>query len=162
MIRRLVLLAAAIAVAAPLLIIANAGQAGATWEFTFTDHQTNFQAIIGGQSTLNPTSAPGPGDTFVIRDDIIQNGSTVGYDNVACTVTFNDNLLCNAVLAFNGKGDLTATALLRGDAGNVTLPYPFDVAITGGTFLYRNAHGDAHVVDTTQGDSTWTVNFATQ
>jgi hypothetical protein len=161
MIRRLALLAAAVAVGAPAFIISNVAPAGATFEFGFSTHETNFEAVIGGHATLNPTSQPGPGDTFIIRDDILQNGANVGFDNVLCTVTFNDNVLCHAVFAFTNKGDITVQALVRGEAGQ-TSPKVFDVAVTGGTFAYRNAHGDAHAVATSDTDTNWTVNFVTQ
>ena len=161
MIRRLALLVAAIAVAAPVLIMTNVGAAGATFEFTFTSHPTNFEAIIGGHATVNPSAQPGPGDTFIIRDDLLEGTTNVGFDNVTCTVTFNDNLLCNAVFAFTGKGDLMGTALLRGGAGG-NGPSVFDGAIEGGTFAYRNAHGDVHITTQPSGDSQNTVNFVTQ
>jgi hypothetical protein len=161
MIRRLALFGAAIAIAVPAVTLFSSAPAGATFEFSFTTHQTNFEAVIGGKATLNPTSPPGPGDSFVIRDDILQNGATVGFDNVICTATFNDNVLCNAVFAFNGKGDLTLAALIRGET-SANSPQVFDVAVTGGTFAYRNAHGDAHAVNTSQTDTNWTVNFVTQ
>src|SRR5258708_2800379 len=146
MIRRFAFLVAAIAIAAPILIIANIGSAGATFEFSFTSHPTNFEAVIDGHATLNPSSPPGPGDRVIIREDLLQGTTNIGYSNIVCTVTFNDNELCDALFAFAGKGDLTGTALIRGGAGQ-SGPSVFDGAVTGGTFAYRNAHGDAHIVN---------------
>jgi hypothetical protein len=161
MIRRLALLVATIAVAVPAVTLFSSAPAGATFEFSFTTHNTNFEFVIGGKGTLNPTSPPGPGDSTIIRDDILQGSTNIGYTNVACTVTFNDNLLCNAVFALTNKGDIHATALIRGGAGQ-NFPATFDGIIDGGTFAYRNAHGDVHVVNQPNGDSQNTVNFVTQ
>jgi hypothetical protein len=160
MVRRIAVAAGALVVAIPAVLMLTTSGAGATFEFSFTTHQTNFEAVIGGQASLNPTGNLGPGDGFVLREDIIQNGATVGYDNVDCTVIFNDNTLCNAVFAFNNVGDLTLNGLLRGEVGPNS-PTAFDVAVTGGTFAYRNAHGDAHAVTVNPTDTNWTVNFAT-
>jgi hypothetical protein len=37
----------------------------------------------------------------------------------------------------------------------------FDVAVTGGTFAYRNAHGDAHAVQINDTDTSFTLNLVT-
>jgi len=152
--RRLVLLVAALAVAAPAFVMLNSAQAGATISFGFTDRFTNFEAVVNGQHTAAPTTVS-PGDTLVFRGDLLQNGAVVGYSTESCTETFNLNALCNTVFAFTNKGDLVGTALVRGS------PSVYDEAITGGTFAYRNAHGDAHAV-VNGADVNWTVNFATQ
>jgi hypothetical protein len=161
--RRFALLVAALAVATPVvMLLGSTPPAGATFEFTFVEHPTNFEFTVNGQHTLQPTGAFAPGDSLVIRADLVQGGATVGFDNVNCVVTFNDNLLCDAVFAFNGKGDITGTALLRGGVATEQGPAVFDGAITGGTFAYRNAHGDAHAVNQPNGDTNWTFNFVTQ
>jgi len=154
--RHLTLLVAALAVAAPAFVILNSPQAGATTRFSFTEHLTNVEAVINGQRTLTPMTLPGPGDTFLFRADLLQNGLVVGYSINDCTETFNLNSICSTVFAFTGKGDLMGTALTRGE------PSVYDEAITGGTFAYRNAHGDAHAVYHGGADVNWTVNFVTQ
>lgn len=154
--RRLALLAAAVAVAAPAFVILNIAQAGASTRFSFTQHLTNVEAVINGQRTLTPNTLPGPGDVFLFRSDLLQNGVVVGFSNDVCTETFNLNAMCNTVFAFTNKGDLVATTLTRGG-----LPGVYDDAITGGTFAYHNAHGDAHAV-VSGADVNWTVNFVTQ
>jgi len=153
--RRLALLVAALAIAAPPFVILNSARAGATIRFSFTEHVTNVEAVIDGQRTLTPMTLPGPGDSFLFRSDLLQNGAMVGFGNQACTETFNQNALCTTVFAFANKGDLVGTALVRG------LPSVYDEAISGGTFAYRNAHGDAHAV-INGADVNWTVNFVTQ
>ena len=161
MIRRLALFAGVVAVAVPALMVVATAPAGATFEFSFVSHSTNFEAVIGGHATTDPQSQPGPGDSFVIRDDLLRGSTVIGFDNIVCTVTFNDNTMCNAVFAFTGKGDLMGTALLRGGAGQ-SGPSVFDGAITGGTFAYRNAHGDVHITTLPNGDSENHVNFVTR
>jgi len=154
MTRRLILLVAALAVAAPAFVILSGSQAGANISFGFTDRFTNFEAVINGQHTSTPTTVS-PGDTLIFRGDLLQGSVVVGYSTESCTETFNHNALCNTVFAFTNKGDLVGTALVRGS------PSVYDEAITGGTFAYRTAHGDAHaVVD--GGDVNWIVNFVTQ
>ena len=154
MTRRLILLVAALAVAAPAFLIISSGQAGANIRFGFTDRFTNFDAVVNGQHTSTPTTVS-PGDTLIFRGDLLQSGVVVGYSTESCTETFNLNALCNTVFAFTNKGDIVGTALVRGS------PSVYDEAITGGTFAYRNAHGDAHAV-VNGGDVNWIVNFVTQ
>lgn len=160
--RRLALFAAVAVIAAPTLILFSSTQAGANIEISYTAHQTNIEFVIDGHATLQPTGPFSPGDELIIREDFLQGTTNIGYDNVICTDTFNDNLFCNAVLAFTGKGDMTGTVLLRGGAATEQGPGVFDAAITGGTFSYRNAHGDAHAVAQSNGDTAWTINLVTQ
>lgn len=149
-----------LAVLAPVTMLVTATSAGATFEFSFTERTTNQEFVIGGKATLTPQSPPGPGDSFVIRADLLQAGAVIGFDNVQCTVTFNDNILCNAVFAFTNRGDISGTALLRGGAGQ-NFPTVFDGVVTGGTFAFRNVHGDAHAVVANQSDTNWTFNLVT-
>ena len=76
------------------------------------------------------------------------NGTTVGYDNIVCTDTFNNNGLCDAVFAFTGQGDIHATAPVR-DLFDVNSngPTVFDAAIEGGTFAYTNTTGSIHLTN---------------
>jgi len=152
--RRLAVLVAALAITAPAFLILGSGQAGANISFGFTDRFTNFEAVSNGQHTSAPATVS-PGDTLIFRGDLLQGGVVVGYSTESCTETFNLNALCNTVFAFTNKGDLVGTALVRGS------PSVYDEAITGGTFAYRNAHGDAHGV-VTGADVNWTVNFVTR
>jgi hypothetical protein len=159
--RRLALFVAALFVAAPAVVMLQSTQAGATIEFGFTEHPTNAEFVINGQKTLQPTAPPGPGDVIVFREDLLQGSTNIGYDNGTCTVTFNNNAFCVAVFAFTNKGDITVTALLRNGAMEGQ-PAVFDAAVTGGTFAYRNAHGDGHAVNQPNGDTAWTLNLVTQ
>jgi hypothetical protein len=97
---RIALLVAAVAVAAPAYVMVNSTQAGASVRFTFTQHLTNVEAVINGQRTLTPMTVPSPGDSFLFRSDLIQNGVVVGFSNDVCTETFNLDAMCNTVFAF--------------------------------------------------------------
>jgi hypothetical protein len=135
------------------VFVMNAPTAGAGSEFSLIGHQTNIQFVIGAVSSPTPPTGPfNPGDRVLIREDLSRDNAVVGWDNIDCTVTFNDNLLCTALYAINGKGDLHLTALLRGGASQQGTSV-FDAIVDGGTFAYRNAHGDAHLTDLANGDT---------
>src|SRR5271154_6074375 len=99
------------------VVFASAQQAGASQEFTVTAVETNFELAHAGEAPIvNPgpgTPIPESGDRFLLRETLSENGTTVGYDNIVCTDTFNNNGLCDAVFAFTGVGDVHATALVR-------------------------------------------------
>jgi len=148
-------LAALVAVGGFLVVTAQ--QAGAQIEFNFLAHQTNTVFVpAGGPATLNPTGPPSIGDEEIIRDTLTQGGNTIGYTNIICTDTFNDNGLCDAVFVITGMGDIHGTALIRGlFDGNLNGgagPQVFDGDIDGGTFAYANVTGYAHGVNLPDGD----------
>jgi hypothetical protein len=145
------------------LLIATTSSAGANFKFSFTEHMTNAEFAIGASapSVTPPRSALSPGDRIISRSDLLQGSTKIGFDNVVCTVTFNDNLLCDVVSSFTNKGDIHATALLRGGA-SANGTGAFDAVVDGGTFAYRNAHGDAHGVTLPNGDNQINVNLVTQ
>ena len=149
---RLLVTFSAILVGGGVLIAATASRAGASSEFTLVAHTTNVEFLTAGGASPVPTGQLAPGDRILLRQDVSQNGTVVGYSNVVCTATFNDNALCDAIIAIRNRGDLHATGLLRGAVGPNGIPGVFDTAVNGGTFAYRNAHGDAHAVVLPNGD----------
>jgi hypothetical protein len=140
------------------VIVASAQQAGASQEFTLTAQGTNFEFAHANEAPIiNPgpsTPVPESGDRFLIREMLTENGTTVGYDNIVCTDTFNNNGLCDAVFALTGKGDIHATALVR-DLFDVNSngPTVFDASIDGGTFAYANATGSIHLTNLPDGNT---------
>jgi len=137
--------------------VVTAQQAGAQIELNFVAHQTNAVFVpAGGQATLNPTSAPAIGDEEIIRDTLTEGTTTIGYTNIVCTDTFNDNGLCDAVFAITGQGDIHGTALIRGlfdpNLNQGAGPQVFDGDIDGGTFAYADVTGYAHGVNLPDGD----------
>jgi hypothetical protein len=51
------------------------------------------------------------GDRIIGRDTLLQGSRTVGYDNELCTVTFDDNDLCQVVLVLRGRRQIEVTWL---------------------------------------------------
>jgi hypothetical protein len=153
----------ALVLAAGGLTLATVQQAGASQEFTLTAHQTNFEYVpVGGPATANPSdnTAPGIGDEFIIREELLQGTTAIGFDNVICTETFNNNGLCTAVFSITGKGDIHVTALIRDEFDpNSNGPSVFDGAIDGGTFAYARASGGVHLVAQADGDTLDTFQF---
>jgi len=89
-----------------------------------------------------------------MRETLTENGATVGYDNIICTDTFNNNGLCDVVFALTTKGDIHGTALVRDLFDfNSNGPSVFDGDIEGGTFAYANATGYVHLTSLPDGDT---------
>jgi hypothetical protein len=151
--KRILATAIAVGLAGAALIALGTQQAGAAQEFVVTSRTTNFEFFpTSGPPTTEPMAPPTIGDRFMLREDLLRGNVNVGFDNVICTVTFNDNLLCDALFSFTGQGDIHATALLRGGAGE-NGPTEFDAVIDGGTFAYRSARGSIHVTNINDTDS---------
>ena len=142
------------------LIVATTSAASADIEISFTTHTTNLEFITAAGASLTPPGPLVPGDRIIVRDQDSEGSTVSGYDEFACTVTFNDDELCDGVASVTGVGDISVTFLERGGAGSNS-PSVFDGAITGGTFGYRNAHGSFHAVVLPNGDNQVTVDFVT-
>jgi hypothetical protein len=155
--RRLLLTLCAAVVGGGALVGATASQAGASSEFTVLGHTTNTEFVTATGGSLVPKGPLAPGDRILVRQDDSENGALVGYSNIACTVMFNDNALCDGIIAITNKGDLHVTGLLRGAAGPAGVPKAFDSVANGGTFAFRNAHGDIHTVVLANGDQLSTI-----
>jgi hypothetical protein len=136
-------------------VAVTTSQAGASSEFSLVSHVTNVEFATEAGAALVPSQALAPGDRLLIRSDLAENGINAGYSNIVCTVTFNDNVLCDGVFALANRGDLHATALIRGAAGPKGIPTTQDFIVDGGTFEFRDAHGSAHVVVSPNGDETF-------
>ena len=147
--RKVLALLAALAVGGGIAVGATASQAGASSEFTLASHLTNVEFITAqaGPSTSFPTSPMVPGDRLITRDDLTQNGSPVGHLEAMCTVTFNNELMCESIAALTNRGDLHGSFLARANQPILSgFPAVYDLIIDGGTFAFHNAHGSAHVV----------------
>jgi hypothetical protein len=158
--RKVLALLAALVVGGGITVAVTASQAGASSEFTLGSHLTNLEFITAqaGPSTSFPTSPMVPGDRLITRDDLTQNGSPVGHLEAMCTVTFNNEFVCESIAALTNRGDLHASFLARASGpGVLAFPTVYDLIVDGGTFAFRNAHGSAHVV-ANGGDAT--VTFA--
>ena len=112
---RCLALLAALAVGGGITVAVTASRAGASSEFTLGSHLTNLEFITAqaGPSTSIPASPMVPGDRVVTRDDLTQNGSPVGHLEAMCTVTFNNEFMCESIAALTNRGDLHASFLAR-------------------------------------------------
>jgi hypothetical protein len=154
--RKVLALVLAVVVCGGIAIGVTASRAGASSEFTVIAHGTNAELVTAKGASAAPSLPFGPGDRLVLRADLLQNGAVVGSGTVVCTVTFNGDLLCDAIDTINGRGDLHITTLLRGAVGPSGIPKVFDLVVDGGTFAFSNAHGSAHVSVLPNGDQVTT------
>jgi hypothetical protein len=96
--------------------------------------------------TSSGSSQPFPGtllagDRIPSRDALLQGTRQVGYDNEPCTVTFDNNDLCQTIVVLAGKGQLEATWLWIGRNTSQYGPRRFTGVIDGGTGAYGHAKG---------------------
>ena len=109
------------------------------------DNGNAFQ--LTGKAIAPPTNldlgAPGPsvGDQQIISMDVFKGDKRVGESHVVCTTVRAGIVQCDNVTNLPG-GQIVATGLVT-DAQEETSP--FTQAITGGTGVYRNAHGQLTV-----------------
>ena len=157
---RILLTLGAVVLAGGGLIAATTSTAGADVEATFMSHTTNVEFVTASGASLTPPASFVPGDRLIIRDQDSQGSTVAGSDESSCTVTFNEDLLCEGVAAVTNVGDISFSFLERGGA-LANPPSVYDGAITGGTFGYRNAHGSFHAVVQPNGDTQVTVDFVT-
>lgn len=97
-----------------------------------------------------------PGDTIIEREEFRLGATVVGYDNLSCTATFNDNVLCTIVTVFPGRGTLDETVLIHTTTANASGFDPVDTVVTGGTGIFANKRGTVHAVGVGEGERTAT------
>jgi hypothetical protein len=81
------------------------------------------------------------GDRIIARDALLQGTRTVGYDNELCTVTFEDNDLCQVIEVIPGRGQIEASWLWIDRNASQYGPSHFTGVIDGGTGAFANARG---------------------
>jgi hypothetical protein len=97
---------------------------------------------------------PGPsmGDQIVSHDVLLdETGTQVGHDGVSCIVTDPSGPEAECTATFDLPGGQITTQFLNSP------PPEKHVAVTGGTGAYRNARGEAVLVE--RGDDTGTITF---
>jgi hypothetical protein len=97
---------------------------------------------------------PGPsmGDQIVSHDVLLdETGQQVGHDGVSCIVTDPSGPEAECTATFDLPGGQITTQFLNSP------PPEKHAAITGGTGAYRNARGEAILVE--RGDDTGTITF---
>ncbi|MHC5705870.1 hypothetical protein OTC26_031070 [Streptomyces tirandamycinicus] len=90
----------------------------------------------------NGTPGPGLGDQIIITAKLFRNGRSYGTEAAVCTRVAPATTHCVGTFSLP-LGQLTWQHLKTTPVG--TPPRDFDVAVTGGTGLYRTARGHAHI-----------------
>src|SRR5262245_61416248 len=62
-----------------------------------------LQFVTATGPVTGPLTAPlAPGDRIIGQDRILRGGTPAGRDNEACTVSFNGDVLCQAIIILDG------------------------------------------------------------
>jgi hypothetical protein len=79
------------------------------------------------------------------QETLSRDGAVVGFDNAICSVTFKNNIMCDAHFMIYDRGQIYVTLLIP-DGVNLATggPEEFVGAVTGGTDEYAGARGTAH------------------
>jgi hypothetical protein len=109
-----------------------------------------------------PPRGSSPGDLFVDRLAVSQNGHSAGFGHEDCRATFPTTrsrveLQCDEFLSLQGLGDITAQGVLNlvfAKGG----PQPAVFAITGGTGHYENVRGQI-TTRPTKDREVWTLHL---
>jgi hypothetical protein len=148
--------ASCVAIAAAVATTSAAGASQKTTiSFTLCCGQTEYVT----QRSLTHTY-PGKlttGDRIFSQDTLVERAKKIGYDNEACTVTFEGSDLCHAVSVFPGKGELDATWLWIGRNNSYLGPRHFSGVVDGGTGTYANATGQFDATVDTNGTLEFTA-----
>ena len=128
-------LTAAAGAASAALLTATAQGAGmpSTVSFVVQNHGTEYVTAAGSTSVF-----PGrlqPGDRILTRDSLLRGGRSIGYDDELCTVTYDNDELCQVMLVLPGKGQIQASWLW------IRWPSNFTGVIDGGTGAFTHAQG---------------------
>lgn len=118
---------------------------------------TLYAKEVPAEGTDESGPPPKVGDVFTVADDLYKTkgGSKVGRDGVTCAVVrvsgTQADVNCVGTFVLNGGpgGQITAQALVTFDT-SAEAPSAYDVAVTGGTGDFKNAHG--YVRTTPDGD----------
>ena len=133
---------AAIAVAtAAAVCVSTALGARPQPALSFVAHNQGVEFVTASGSTTVYPGALEIGDRILARDALTQGGQSVGYDNELCTVTFDNNDLCQTILVLPGKGEIQASWLWIDRNASAYGPRHFSGVIDGGTGTFADAKG---------------------
>ena len=121
------------AVAVVLAATAQGAGTPSTLSFVVQNKRTEYVTAAGSTSVF-----PGrlqTGDRTLSRDSLLQGARSIGYDNELCTVTFDNNDLCQVMVVLPGKGQIQASWLWIRWLSN------FSGVIDGGTGAFTDARG---------------------
>ncbi|MGW4160724.1 allene oxide cyclase barrel-like domain-containing protein [Streptomyces sp. NPDC004788] len=143
---------AAVAFAGAAAVPAYAHDDGGNLDFTL------YAKEVPGPGSNSSGPPPKVGQVLTFADDYYTSKSstdTVGRDGVTCGVVRvsgdSADVNCVGTIVLNGGpgGQITAQALTHFDTSNET-GAAFDIAVTGGTGDFKNAHG--YIRSTPDGD----------
>jgi hypothetical protein len=111
---------------------------------------------VQANNVRNPNSPFALGDEIVTHDQLFSHGRHVGDDALSCVIVAvpPDITLANCTGVFRLPGGTIAfqTTAIPG-------PKPKDLAVTGGTGIYRNAGGDGTLVEFGNGKGRLTLHL---
>jgi hypothetical protein len=121
-----------------------------------SDSRTRFEIVFHDTILTASSTALSLGDRFILNDDVLLGGETVGHNGGVCTVTsLAGELLCNVTWSLP-DGTISTQFLNTPDPNKL-------FAITGGTGQYAGARGTGELVERGDGDDqsggTGTVEF---
>jgi hypothetical protein len=123
------------------LVAASAAAADTPASFSFVVRNTGTEYITRAGTSSSYPGRLVTGDQILSRDVLLQGGQPIGFDNEACTVTFDDNDLCRDMSVFAGRGDVEATWLWVDRNSSEYGPRLFAGVIDGGTGAFTGATG---------------------
>lgn len=117
--------------------------------FTVVSTLLRFKEIDVGRS------GPSPGDFFIEKDTLWNEGETqrVGADWIKCTFDFANTSICTVAVKINGRGQLTGTGAVKATGPTPSFAFP----VTGGTGDFRHVTGEVQV--TFEADDRATLEF---
>ena len=133
--KRLIISCVMAVVAATVVFVSTALGAKPTPTLALVAHNRGLEFITASGPT---TAYPGHlqiGDRILARDALTQGSRSVGYDDELCTVTFENDELCQDTMVLPGKGQIDTNWLWT------DWPSGFTGAIDGGTGTFAHAKG---------------------
>ena len=134
--KRLIISSVMALAAATSVFVSSALGAKPTPTLSLVAHNRGLEFITAAGST---TAYPGHlqiGDRILARDTLTQGNRSVGYDDELCTVTFDNQELCQDTMVLPGTGQIEANWLWT------DWPSGFTGVIDGGTGTFARAKGE--------------------
>ena len=141
-------------------VVATAG-IGAAWSATpassLAGNVLRFSSVVTDYTSIpqrGPNDPQQPGDEAVFMAQLSSGGKLVGFAPHRCTAVTADYSLCEAVAILPGGQVSFQTTIGGQNSGSIVT-----VPITGGTGIYRDAHGVLTIRTDANGNQTWILDF---
>jgi hypothetical protein len=116
------------------LFVATAQGAGTPSTLNFVVKNDGREYVTAAGTVSIFPSRLLPGDRILSRDSLLQGGRSVGYDEEICTVTVDNQDLCQTMVVLPGKGRIQVSYLFR-------WPSNYTGVVDGGTGTFAHAKG---------------------